>query len=165
MHGSVAIRAEFESNLAIFNDGGKRFFAAETRIGKPIQPTELLAEVIEVDGADVVATFSLGTSKEALEDEVETQSARKTDRGYQDQILELLETCPDGLPYKDVLAKLTGKKERLVSAVQRLIEQGVVTESGSKGSHVNPYTLRLDSEAAKRRDFTLKFGARQADVQ
>lgn len=158
MHGSVAIRAEFESNFAIFSEGGKRFFAAETRIGKPIEPTELTAQMIEIDGADVVADFSLGATRDSLEHDVESKKARKTGKAYEDKIIEVLSNQHgDSIVYRFLCDEVTGKKANVLAALDNLIQQGVVVTTGAKGSVTDPYTLRLDRNSLKIRDFQYKF--------
>jgi len=164
MHGSVAIRAEFESNLGIFNEGGKKYFVAETRIGRPIPPTELLAQMVEVDEALVVADFNLGATQNAIAEDVKAKSTRKTSKGYEDEIIDALSNQPDDSMVRSVLLdSVKGKRASLISTLNNLVNQKVVIETGQKGSPIDPLTVRLDRDQLKMWSFMHQYGA--GDIQ
>ena len=61
MLGSTAFRAESATNIALFEQDGRRYIAAETRIGKHIPSTVIDARVVQLD-VDIAADYVKGYS-------------------------------------------------------------------------------------------------------
>jgi hypothetical protein len=146
--GSTALRGEPDSNIVIYKERVKHVIVTETRIGRSIPPTILEAELIEIAGADVVKSFSLGERYDSWsESKAEKRKKREAVR-YEDRIIEALQGCENyTAPQEAVLGTVRGKNVHLHAAIQQLAEHGVVVRSGTPHSTTNPLRLTLKPEA------------------
>lgn len=156
--GSTALRGEPDTTIALFDDAGQRVIAAETRIGRSIPPTLLHASVVESAGAEVVSSFSLDVP---LADWQRTHSAkgeRQRKTTHEERIITALQDRYDNsAPYSEVLEDVPGKTTLKIEAIQRLIDSGVVTTTGTKQSKSDPLVLHLNESELKVNDFLNRF--------
>jgi len=166
MLGSSALRGEFDTNAAIYKDGKHTLFTTETRNGKAIPPTVLNAQMVDVDGTDVVRAFTLGQSLTQLETEKRYSSERKRKDSITERVLSYLSHCEnESAAYKSLIDEVEGKTETVIEAVNELVRVGTVISSGLKNSSSNPYTLRLNRAALPLHDFMVKFAPKEASIQ
>lgn len=160
--GSTALRGEPDTTICIYRERGHRVIISETRIGRALPATILDAELVEVAGADVVKSFTLGASMEEWASEQAAKVDKKKAVTYEDRVIAALEAADNGSLSRKELLDVNGKTERIVEAIDNLLDKGVLTEIGVKGSRTNPSTLTLNQERLKVYEFTAKFGGDQA---
>jgi hypothetical protein len=159
MLGSSALRGEFDSNLAIYAESGKRLITAECRMGRPLAPTILDAVVVTSEGCDVVKDFSLGDDFSKWSSDQKSRAETKRKASMEERIIAYLSAQPDErAEYKFVLENVEGKAAKKIEAAANLIKDGVLKESGVKGSPTDPYTVTLDRDALQMHDFQNRFG-------
>ena len=74
--GSVEIRAEADTNIALFDSHGKRLIQSETRMGTAWEATEIHAELAAVGNSQMVKQFYFGdTLAKSTEDDVRCSRA------------------------------------------------------------------------------------------
>jgi hypothetical protein len=136
--GSTALRGEPDTNMIIYQQDGQRVITSETRVGRALPATILLAETVTSAGADVVSNFSLGVSLEEWQSDRQVRADKEYGVNYKDRVIGYLERC-DGRRalQKDVLQSVTGKTERVTEAIRQLTDDGVIRADGS------PRTLTL----------------------
>lgn len=162
MLGSSALRGEFDSNIAIYQEGGKRIITTECRMGKPLAPTILGAVVVESDGCDIVKNFFLGQRFDAWSDEQKSRAAKKRKASLEERIITYVSEQPNERAiYKFVLEDVEGKNTKIIEALSNLIQQGILTESGVKGSPMDPYTVALDRNALQMHDFVARYSNKE----
>ena len=158
MLGSSALRGEFDSNVAIYQEGGKRVITAECRMGRPLAPTILAAVVVNSEGCDVVKDFSLGGDFSKWSEAQKINAEKKRKASMDERIIAYISAQPDDRAlYKFVLENVGGKDAKKIEALSNLIQTGVLKDSGLKGSSLDPYTVKLDRDALQMHDFTSKF--------
>jgi hypothetical protein len=158
MLGSSALRGEFDSNIAIYQEGGKRLITAECRMGRPLAPTILDAVVVNSEGCDVVKDFSLGDDFSKWSSDQKKRAEKKRKASMEERIIAYVSGQPyDRALYKFVLEDVEGKDAKKIEALSNLIQSGVLKDSGVKGSSMDPYTVKLDRDALQMHDFTSKF--------
>jgi hypothetical protein len=136
--GSTALRGEPDTNVVIFQQNGERFITTETRVGRPLPPTLLKADVATVAGADVVTNFYLGLPLGQLQAESRDRAATSETVNYAKRVVDYLQSCPGNTALQqNVLANVTGKDDRLLSAIHDLVAMGAVVVGGP------PRTLTL----------------------
>jgi hypothetical protein len=144
--GSTALRGETDTNIAIYQRDGQKVIATETRIGTPIPPTILRAELVESEGAEVVKDFSLvGPFDEWNEEKREKRETRQQ-VSYEERIIEYLQSSDGCAPQEQILTKVEGKRKNLLDAIKRLVDEAVLTFQGVPHSPTNPLTLRINPE-------------------
>ena len=174
--GSTGIRAEFETNMAIFEDGGKRFFTAEVRTGyRKVEPTELVTTLEDVelygsvpdeDGklmATVPTHFALGSSKESLDREAKTTADSDKQQDYEGDVINVLRSSSDGVLYQTAIPAAGGNRTNVISAIDKLTAEGVIKTTGAKKSKRNPYTLHLNPERLSVWEFTHRYGGQDVN--
>jgi AAA domain len=153
--GSVALRGEPDTNIALFQENGQHGIVSETRMGRPIPPTILRAEVIESAGCDVVKDFSLDASFDEWNAKKKEKAEKKRKATYGERIIEYLMGCEDQTATQEgVLASVEGRRERLLEAIEQQKVAGVLTVSGIKQSPVDPLRLTLHPEGLGRYRFS-----------
>jgi hypothetical protein len=161
--GSTALRGEPDTTICLYRDRIHRVIVSETRIGRSFPPTILKAELTDVAGAHVVSGFSLGGSIEEWAAEQSEKAEKKKAMTYESRIAAALEAAENGsLSRANLIEAVEGRTERIVEAIDKLVEDGAVTETGLKGSRTNPSTLTLNQERWKMYRFTAKHGGGQA---
>jgi hypothetical protein len=157
--GSTALRGEPDTTIALYDHGGHRVIATETRIGRSIPPTILHAEMIESAGTDVVKSFSLAEPLSERSASLEEKGERKQRASHAARVIEYLESC-DGCvaPQETVLREVAGRRLTVLDAVKMLADAKVLTVTGIKHSPVDPLTLRLNPDAKSRYQFMNRFG-------
>lgn len=130
--GSTALRGEPDTNLIIYQQDGQRVITSETRIGRALPATLLMAETVTLAGADVVSNFSLGVPFEEWQSDRQGRAEKGQVANYGDRVIGYLERC-DGRRalQQDVLQSVTGKTERVTEAIRQLTDDGVVRADGS----------------------------------
>src|ERR1017187_3847848 len=152
--GSTAFRGATDANIALYRQEGNCIIEAEGR-GVRLEPTVLIADVIEHAGEEVVRNFYLDdrTLEERQEEKDERLEAKQEDR-YKERIIEYLQGC-DGYtdPQGQVLEKVSGNAAKKLAAIKALKEERILTIKGVPHSRTSPLTLTLDPKAD-----TSKFG-------
>src|SRR5579859_7224612 len=87
MLGSSALRGEFDSNIAIFQENGQRVITAECRIGRPLVPTILNADMVTSDGCDVVKGFTLGGDFDKWTKDQKSSAEKKRKESMEERIV------------------------------------------------------------------------------
>jgi hypothetical protein len=130
--GSTALRGAPDTNIVILNERGNRVIVSETRVGRAIPATILTTDVVTRAGSDVVQGYSLGGSFDQWDEERKDKSDESKASVYATRIIEHLKTCEDQSALQtDVLNAVTGKTTKLVDAIRRLEEDGVVGTNGT----------------------------------
>jgi hypothetical protein len=148
--GTTLLRGEPDTTIALHEEKGHRLITAQTRVGRSIPDTILLATEVESAGAHVVSSFSLDVKfadwKRDFEAEVET--ARKI--SHEDRIVSYLKERHDGsAPYSEVLKAVEGRTELNQGAIKSLVEKGILTVTGKKQSRTDPQILHLNENATE----------------
>jgi hypothetical protein len=157
--GSTALRAESDTNIAIYGDRRQKIIAAETRVGRYLEPTIFHAELADSAGATLVRNFSLGAPLEEWQAEQKAKSEKRESKSHVLRIIEYLANCEGGTATQaEVLREVVGNNQVKIDAIQSLIEMGVVTPGGVKQSPTNPTTLHLNADSSGMRYFLLKYG-------
>jgi hypothetical protein len=137
--GSTALRAEADTNIALFTENDRRFIVTETRIGKSLPATVILAEMVDINGSDVVQSYSLGQTLEEIKSTQAEKREAKEKLSYGDRIGEFLHGCPDMTATQAAILKgTTGKNEELLKALRSMKETGVIAVTGKKGTTSDP---------------------------
>lgn len=159
--GSTALRGEPDTSIALFQEGGDRLIATETRMGRIIPHTVLNAQLVTSGGADLVQSFSLGEVFEQRKAAKKEKTQRKRKQSYEERIVTYLSSRNnEAATQMLVLEEVEGKTERLLEAIQNLAAEKVVTITGAKHSPTDPLTLRLNRDSLRRYDFTNRFAER-----
>jgi hypothetical protein len=141
--GSTALRGEPDTNIMIFEQHGERFLTTETRVGRAIPASQLLATVVTSAGADVVSQYSLGVQLDDWQAEKRDIAEKKQAEGYQDRVIAYLQTCASQTALQQqVIDSVTGNTKRITDAIKLLVDTGMLKASGS------PRTLTLVGRAA-----------------
>ncbi|MDE1161322.1 MAG: AAA family ATPase [Acidobacteriaceae bacterium] len=164
--GSTALRGQTDCNIVLHKDDGDRYIAAETRIGRSLSSTLLLSDVEEYEGVDVVTSYSLGDTLDERREQMKANVVRKNHTGMIDRIVEHMRSQPNLTDLRaDVLAAVKGQNQKKIKTLESMISNGVLIESGVKGSPTNPQTLRLDeSKLFLARDFMVYDELQQSEV-
>jgi hypothetical protein len=116
-------------------------------MGKPIPAMILGSEVVESAGCDVVKDFHLSKPFEDWKAAKSGKAAQKQKLGYEERVIQYLENRGTlSAPQELLLQEVTGKREYLWDAIERLSEAGVLVISGTKHSPVNPLMLKLQPD-------------------
>jgi hypothetical protein len=173
--GSTGIRAEFETNMAMFEDGGKRFFTAEVRLGRKVEPTELLTTLEEVElygsvpdehgtlMATVPTHFALGSSKAVLDSAAKAKEDSAKQQDHEGDVINVLRSSSDGVLYQTAIPAAGGNRTNVISAIDKLTAEGVIKTTGAKKSKRNPYTLHLNPERLSVWEFTHQYGGQDVN--
>jgi hypothetical protein len=108
-----------------------------------VRPTQgkdlvLYAETTTFAGADVVMSYGLGQSLEALESQRHEKRNRKDETSYRDLVLAYLESCPGRTASQQaVMETVRGKDERKLQAIREMLSDGMIVAAGM------PKTLTL----------------------
>ena len=157
--GSTALRGETDSNIAIFQCSGDRVITTETRIGRNIPPTILLAELVEFAGANVVKSFSLGGRFDELTAKKSAKREVKRTESYEERVITYLEDCQDHTsPQEQLLHEVGGNRQGMLTAVKDMVDGGALIRLGVPHSSANPLTLTLNVEALQMHKF-MRLGA------
>jgi len=139
--GSTGIRGETDSNFAIYEADGQRLISSETRVGYPIQPSILHADIAEGADSCLVTNFSIGETHDEWKSR-QTDRVVKGKRAALDlQIVEYLEAAGGTATQKDVLEAITGRDANIIQAIKQLVEENFISAAGS------PRMLRLEMES------------------
>ena len=161
MLGSTAFRAEADTNIIMFEgNDGRRYIAAETRIGKAIPSTVLEANLVQLDAdnpADYIRDYHLGETMEGLKAEVAAKADRKKKMSIEDAMVALV-TEKGSATHKE-LNELTGKASAKVDAIKRLVGEGVLVVSGQAKSSKNPLTYSINQDRIQTWQFGRQFAA------
>lgn len=159
--GSTALRAEPDTNLVIYGEGGQRIFASETRIGRNIPPTLLHAELVESAGANVVSDFRLDVPLVDWQRNQKDRTELKRKASHEERIITYLQSR-DNLSATKVLTldEVEGKDTYKLAAIDALAEAGVITITGKRQSATDPLTLKLNPDSLRIHDFIYKFDGR-----
>jgi hypothetical protein len=157
--GSVALRGEPDTTIAMYVEGGQRVIATETRIGRNIPPTIVSAELVPSAGADVVTNFSLGEVFDQFQSARSEKADRKRKVTHEEKIITYLQgrdayTAPQEMTLENV----EGRRESKFAAIEILKEAGVLTVTGTKQSPTDPLVLHLNIEALPQYNFLNRFG-------
>jgi hypothetical protein len=145
MLGSTAFRAESATNIAMFENDGRRYIAAETRIGKHIPSTVIHAEVVQLSddiAADYVKGYQLGETLESNKAAIAERAEQKAKHAIEDRMFSLIQE--KGSATHAELTRVTGNMQKKVKTIERLVECGVLLVSGEKGSQANPLTYSIN---------------------
>jgi hypothetical protein len=157
--GSTALRGETDTNIAIFQCSGERVITTETRIGRNIPPTILLAELVEFAGANVVKSFSLGGRFDELTAKKSAKREVKRTESYEERVIDYLEGCNDHTaPQETLLRRVGGNRQNVLDAVKDMVDGGALIRLGVPHSSANPLTLTLNVEALQMHRF-MRLGA------
>jgi hypothetical protein len=163
MLGSSALRGEFDSNIALYQECGQRIIRTECRMGKAIPPTIIKAVPVEFEGCDVVKSFALGQKFDTWSETQENSKEKKRKANVEERIISHLSAQDkERAVYKLILEEVKGKDADIIAAINTLIKDAVLKESGTKNSPMDPYTLTLDRTALQMRDFTNRFDKKGA---
>jgi AAA domain len=151
--GSTAMRGEPDTNLVIFGQNREqnreRFIISETRVGRAIQATQLLAELVTLAGANVISNLTLGMSLHEWEAEKGEKVQTRNGADFEHRIISFLQGC-DGKAalQQSILRDVTGKTERKIDAINNLTTAGILISEGSPrkltltdGDELQLYTL------------------------
>lgn len=156
--GSTALRGEPDTIIALYDDVGQRLIATETRIGRSIPPTLLQASIVESAGAEVVGEFNLGIPFADWKRSNTQKSERQRKVTHEERIVGYLQGRHDNsAPYSEILEDVPGKTARKIEAIQHLIQNDVVTATGTKQSKANPLVLHLNETKLGFNDFLNRF--------
>ena len=145
--GSVALRGEPDTNVALYQENGQRVIVSETRMGKPIPATILGAEVVESAGCDVVKDFYLAEAFDEWSAAKADKAEGKRKLGYEDRVIGCLSDHENFSATQEQLVKeVRGKRQSVLDAIERLSGAGVVTFSGTKQSPTDPLKLTLNPQ-------------------
>lgn len=147
--GSTAIRGETDTTIAIYEDRNERIITAEVRRGRKIPPTVIRAEIVnsEIDNAELVSNFSLDTPVDVLKAEQTATAEKKKSLNYEERVIDFLRSQGGTASRRSVLDDVEGREVSITSAIERLLQDGVVAVSGIKNSRTNPQLLTLDQSA------------------
>jgi len=129
--GSMALRAETDTNIVLYEEDGDRIIATETRMGRRLEPSILRAEIVMSAGAEVAKDFFLdGTLSERKDNrtaKVEKRKRASLDR----EVIAYLEEC-DGCtaPQTEIIAAIKGRTGSIIAAIHELTEARFVSTSG-----------------------------------
>ena len=159
--GSTALRAEPDTNLVIYGEGGQRIFATETRIGRNIPATLLHADLTESAGANVVSDFSLDVPLVDWQKNQKAQTERKRKLSHEERVITYLQNRQNGTATQALtLDEVEGKDTYKLKAIETLKEAGVLVVTGKKQSPTDPLTLRLNPDSLRIHDFVNRFDGR-----
>jgi hypothetical protein len=160
--GSTALRGETDANIALFQDGGDRVIATETRIGRAVPQTLLNAQLITSAGADVVQSFSLGESLEERKAKQKDRAQKKRKQSYEARVVTYLSSQENDTATQTlVLEELEGKTEKLLEAIHTLAADKVLTITGAKHSPSDPLKLTLNRDSLWLHDLLTRFDGRE----
>jgi len=152
--GSTALRGETDTNILLYNDGGKRVIAAETRIGRSVEPTLIDANMVVRAAAEVVSGYSLDVPLERWQKARADKAERQETITREQRVIDFLQQQPDkSAKQRDVLKAVGGKGELALKAIKDLIPKNVITAKGK------PLTLHLNEAALPVYQITSAFGA------
>jgi len=160
MLGSTAFRAESATNIALYENDGRRYIEAETRIGKHIPATVLDAQVVQLSAdieADYIKGYHLGETMEGLKAEVAAKADRKKKLSIEDSMIALV-TEKGSATHKE-MNEVTGKASAKVEAIARLLRDGVLLVSGQAKSSKNPLTYSINQDRIPMWQFRRQFAA------
>ena len=142
--GSTALRGEADTNIAIFQSGGERVIASETRIGRSIPPTILQATVVPSAGADVVKEFSLGNRFDELQAKKSAGKEAKQKDSVEDRIIAYLQGREGQTARQEaVLHDVQGNREQKWDTIQHLVECGALEMTGHAHSNTDPLRVKI----------------------
>lgn len=141
--GSVEIRNESDTNIALFDRNGKRLIQSETRMGTAWEATELHAELAAVGNSQTVKRFHFGDTLAKSIEEVSTVQEQNTRTAIKSRIIaSLKEHNGEGLQ-SDCLDSIPGRRQTKYEVRDELIKDTVISLSGVPHSKVNPLRLKL----------------------
>lgn len=144
--GSTALRAEPDTNIAIYGELNQKLIAAETRIGRHLPPTILRGELELSAEAEVVKNFTLDLPFSEWQ-EAESQTTKiKHKAGHEQRILEFLEESGGSAKQSEILIEVEGKRSLKIAAIEALMKRGAVTATGEKQSPTNPTVLHINAD-------------------
>ncbi len=158
--GSTALRAEADTNIALFGELNQRLIAAETRIGKHIPPTILKGELDVFADAEVVKNFSLDIPFDEWQSNQSQKTSRRDEISHEDRIIEFLRVNGGSAKQADVLNAVQGKRVSKTDAIKTLFSDGVLSTTGRKQSPTDPTVLHLNEERIKYRQCIDRFEGR-----
>jgi hypothetical protein len=144
MLGSTAWRAEGSTNIVLHEDKGRRYIAAETRVGRAIPSTELEARLVQMDidmEADYCIDYKLGGKLEDTQQEIAAKSEQRSKETLEGRMLGVIQT-QGSATHKELMA-VKGNTQKKVDVIKQLVADGIFLESGEKGSQQNPQTYSL----------------------
>ena len=163
--GSMALRGEPDTTIALYTDSGQRLIASETRIGRNFPPTILEASIVDTAGAHVVGNFALGVPFSEHKTALDSKSEKKRKLSHEQRVIEFLQKCPDYTATQVLtLGETEGKNSSKIAAINRLIELKIIAVSGKKQSPTDPLTLQLHPESLRDYDFITRFDTPGGDA-
>jgi AAA domain len=146
--GSSAIRGEFETNVLLYQQDGKRLIVSENRVGKAIEPTILEAQIVEAEEGDFVSSFALGARFSEWEDERNEASDAKRKVSVKDRlVIYLKERQGEYIPQSTVLKDVKGNSQSKCATIKEMIAEGLIMTTGVPNSTLDPYSLALNMDA------------------
>ncbi|MDP9038400.1 MAG: AAA family ATPase [Acidobacteriota bacterium] len=156
--GSTALRGEPDTTVVLYGDSGQRVIAAETRIGRSIPATLLRASVVASAGAEVVSSFNLEMPFAHWQRTHNVKGERQRKATHEERIIACLQDRHDhSAPYSELLEDVAGKTALKIEAVQRLIDSGVITTTGTRQSKSDPLILHLNESELTMNDFLKRY--------
>ena len=121
--GSSALRAETNTNIVIYQDGSTRCIKSEVREGVAIPPTQLVAELVKIGGAEVVKSFQLGSLLDELKTTSTETSALNKEWKRANDIYQYVGECGT-TDQEDVLDHVGGNRQATIHLIKRMEEEG-----------------------------------------
>jgi hypothetical protein len=159
--GSTAVRAETDTNIALYQERSNRIIVTETRVGRSIPPTIFQAELVNIGGSDVVKSFTLLEPLGEYQAEKAEKKESKKQINFEEQVITYLASCEgDTAPQELTLDSVRGRREDVKKAIDRLEEQRVIKITGIRRSPVDPLKLTLIRESIPMYEFVNRFNGR-----
>jgi hypothetical protein len=164
--GSTALRGEPDTTIALFTEKGQRVIATEARIGRNIEPTLLKAQLANSAGANVVGGFALEQTFSRWEESTTQKVEQKRRETHEERIISFLQKCESFTDSQEhLLNAVTGKRESLIAAIERLVDGEVLIRAGEKQSRTNPTKLTLNQSALNVYQLLRQFGGSPESTQ
>jgi hypothetical protein len=155
--GSTALRAEPDTNIAIYGELNQKLIAAETRIGRHIPPTIIRGELELFADAEVVKNFILDKPFAEWQTAQSDRANHKTKVGHEERIIACLRENGGSAKQSLVTSEVEGKASLKLEAIEALKSSGVLTVTGEKQSPTNPTVLHLNPAHLATHSFINRF--------
>jgi len=141
--GSVEIRAEADTNIALFDSHGKRLIQSETRMGTAWEATEIHAELAAVGNSQMVKQFYFGDTLAKSTEDMSAAQERNTRLTIKSRIVASLKEHNGETRMGECLDNIAGRKQLKYEVRDELIETGIISMVGVPHAKDNPLRLKL----------------------
>lgn len=157
--GSSALRGEADTNIMLYQVAGQRLLTTESRRGRPIEPTLIIATLRESqsDGAMIISDFALGKPFSDWKSETSEKCDKKL--SIEAQIITLLKQAGGSATRKSITDQVKGRHQTVSDTISKMVAEGVLTLSGVLHSKSDPPVLSLVVADLEVNEFTAKFAS------